>query len=140
MVRAFWTNEQDEELARLYVNNSAARIGEIMGKSERAVFMRVRRLKLPKAHTFAPMGKTFGLHLPPILVQAIAADSQKQKLSFGNIIREIIARTYSIEMPQATKKGGVRPNAGRKPRHPVVSNQYVERAKPSMPFVPMGRD
>ena len=137
---SFWTPEREAELTRLYANTPTAEICQIMKRSTRAIHQRAFQLGLKKP--IEPSDKVeMYIHVSPQIKSALMAEAEKNGMALTSMLRAILADRYGL--PRDTSivhKGGKREGSGRKPRaprHPVISNQFKSRAKPSMPFVPM---
>ena len=137
-----WTQEQEDQLRRLWPRSTTADVARAMGKTARAVTMRAHRLGLRRDYETTGYVH-MGIKMPAAMRDKLQAEADLRAVTIGSIIREVLAAHLGLAPGKAiaTKggHGGPRSGAGRKPRHKLVNNQFVP-SKPSMPFVNIRSD
>lgn len=139
MTPAFWTKEQDDKLAALYQSHTSGAIGEIMGRTERAIIARLNKLGLRRPHMKLKSRAPLHTYMSGEMRDALSATAKARGVTVGTVVRVLIAQEYGLSTEGMIIPEG-RVKKSRKPRHKLVNNQYVPHAKPSMPFVNIRND
>lgn len=133
-----WTLAEENTVRLMLETHSNAEIGAAVGRSERAVMLKLHRMGLRRRHEYSDYISTT-IALSPLMKAELQALADAREVSIGSIIREILAAKLGMADERTIAvKGGM----SRKPRVKLVNNQMTPPAtgKPSMPFVNIGRD
>lgn len=132
-----WTLLDENRLREMLDTHSNAEIGAAIGRSEKAVKSKLRRMGLRRKHEYSDHINTT-VALSPLMKGELQALADARSVSIGSIIREILAARLGMSDERTIAVHG---GKSRKPRVKLVNNQFnPDRANPSMPFVQIGRD
>ena len=130
-----WTLLEENRLRALLPTHCNKELARVMGRSPKAIALKLHKMGLRRVITHSD-GISTTITLSPKMKAKAQAEADRKKITIGSVIREILASHYKME---GEKTVAVHGGKSRKPRHPIVNNQFKPSA-PSMPFVPMGRD